>query len=282
MSRATALLNSLHKKEYYSLVATISRIMYLVKGFGFVKVAYKPQFRAYEFKVKGISYFSIGPGWAYSFAYLKEILRNTFCYYYTPQPGDCVVDIGAGLGEETVVMAQQVGCKGKVYSLEANPTTFKAVKYVCMVNNFHWVKPMNLALYNKNELVTIEDDDENYLGNTINSSSQSKKTFEISGQTFDSFVRTNGIGGIDFLKVNIEGAEQFLIGHMHESAASIKNICISCHDFRHTDHNHGEFYVTREKVKAYLLSLNFEVTSRHTGNSATDNYLYAWKSTHRA
>ncbi|HEV8512375.1 MAG TPA: FkbM family methyltransferase, partial [Cyclobacteriaceae bacterium] len=91
----------------------------------------------------------------------------------------------------------------------------------------------------------------------------------------DQLVKENKIERIDFLKSNIEGAEQYLIEGMSESIGMIRNMCISCHDFRQVYHNHGEFYMTKEKVKSFLEANGFEVTVRQSGNRVIDDYLYA-------
>lgn len=257
------------------MLAVISQAMYFVKGFGYVRSTYYPAFRAYEYKVRGVVYLSMGPGWAYSYEYLKDLLLTTYCYQYTPQRGDCVMDIGAGLGEEVVVHALLVGESGSVHALEANPLTYAGLQYLCKENKFTWVVPHHTAIYNMDGDVTIEDDMENYLTNTINVAASKKQGFTVKAKTLDTLVKESNISRIDFLKSNIEGAEQFLIEGMKDSIHLVRNVCISCHDFRHIYHNHGEFYMTKEKVKAFLEEQGFETSVRNTGNRVVDDYIYA-------
>jgi FkbM family methyltransferase len=270
-----AILNYFHRKGFRRFLAAVIGQVYKLKGYKGVITAYHPPFRAYEYVVGGTSFMSLGPGWAYSFDYLKQALVETYCHSYLPQPGDCIVDIGAGLGEETVICASLVGPTGRVHALEANPVTFAGLKYLCERNRFNWVTPHNLAIYNADGEVTIEDDEENYLVNTIGTSNQSKNSFTVQARTLDTLVKENGITCIDFLKSNIEGAEQFLIEGMKDSIHLIKNLCISCHDFRHVYHNHGEFYMTKDKVSAFLKAHGFEIEVRHTGNRVVDDFIYA-------
>jgi FkbM family methyltransferase len=269
----TTILNSLHRKRYFKLLSWICSIGYLLKGRGWVEVKYRPQSRAYLFRVRGITYMSLGPGWAYSFDYLKNQVMNTFCHFYIPKRGDCVVDLGAGLGEEALVIAQLVESSGSVYAIEANPFTFDGLEYACKTNRFDWVKAVNLAIFNKNGMVSIEDNDENYLGNTINMTDN--KSIQVNALTFDSFIGSYQIKNIDFLKVNIEGAEQFLIEGMEKSIHLIKNVCISCHDFRHNFHQEDKFYVTKEKVKSFLTANGFEILKRDPTDPLIDDYVYA-------
>jgi FkbM family methyltransferase len=267
-------LNFLHRKGFRSLLTWISRAAYFLKGYGNVPVYYHPRYRAYEYRVKGTSYLSLGPGWAYSYDYLKNMLQETYCHYYLPKDGDCVVDVGSGLGEEVVIYASLVGKSGTVHALEANPSTYAGLKHMCDQNNFRQVKAHHLAIYKTDGEVTIEDDEENYLVNTINSE-KTEKSFVVKAKTLDSLVKENHITRIDFLKSNIEGAEQYLVDGMKDSLPIILNFCISCHDFRHVYHNHGEFYLTKEKIRAFLEANDFTVTVRHTGDRVVDDYIYA-------
>lgn len=267
------LLNFLDRTPFKRILLPLISLGYWSKGFGFVRARYHPAFRAYQYKVKGTTYMSAGPGWAYSFGYLENSLKNSYCHDYLPKKGDCVVDIGAGLGEETVIYAQLVGDSGKVFAVEANPTVFEGLNFMCLQNKFHWVHPRNVAVYKSDGFVLIEDDKESYLKNTINSSTPG--SVKVPARTFDSIIKENGISTIDFLKVNIEGAEQFLILGMSQSAGIIRNLCISCHDFRQNFHNDGEFYLTKQKVTDFLKSSGFEVKLRNTGNPLVDDYVYA-------
>jgi FkbM family methyltransferase len=267
--------NYLHCKGFRSLLSLISQLAYLLKGFGVVKSSYHTAFRAYEYRVRGITFLSLGPGWAYNFDYLHNALCKSFNYAYLPKSGDCIIDLGAGLGEETAIYAVLVGNTGKIHAVEANPYTYGGLKYMCDQNRFNWVVPHHLAIFNSEGEVTIEDDDQNYLTNTINVNKQKGLGARVRAKTLDSLVRDNGITSIDFLKANIEGAEQFMVEGMKNSVTIIRHLCISCHDFRHTQHKHGEFYMTKSKVIAFLKGNGFEVMTRNTGDALIDDYVYA-------
>lgn len=265
------ILNFIHSTRFRWLLPIISQLVYLLKGNGWVSASYHPDFRAYSYKVRGTTYLSMGPGWASSYDYLEGLIRKSYNHFYLPKTGDCVLDIGAGLGEESIIYAKLVGLQGKVYSLEANPHTFAGLSYLFSENGLNQAKACHIAMYNHDGEVTIEDDAGNYLTNTINAGG----TITVKSRTLDTFVRENKIERIDFLKSNIEGAEQYLIDGMTHSLHIIKNLCISCHDFRHVYHNHGEFYMTKEKIKSFLEQNKFETMVRTTGDRVVDDYIYA-------
>jgi hypothetical protein len=49
-------------------------------------------------------------------------------YLYNPQPGDTIIDVGAGVGVDALSLALLVGNTGRIYSIEANPQTHRARK----------------------------------------------------------------------------------------------------------------------------------------------------------
>ncbi len=55
--------------------------------------------------------------------YRTWVLDN-WCYGHLPQPGDLVIDVGAGVGEEAIVFSQLVGPTGRVIAIEAHPGVF--------------------------------------------------------------------------------------------------------------------------------------------------------------
>ncbi|HEY2460768.1 MAG TPA: FkbM family methyltransferase, partial [Candidatus Acidoferrum sp.] len=71
----------------------------------------------------------------------------------------------------------------------------------------------------------------------------------------------NWINQIDFLKMNIEGAERFALPGMESMIAHIRHICVACHDFR-SNLGHGENFRTRAFVEEFLSNHGFTIVSR--------------------
>lgn len=269
-------LNALHAKGFYKVLSILCSIAYLFKQGKFVRVQYHPQFRAYSFNDGQFIYMSLGPGWAYSRKFLKDQAVINYNFFYFPKPGDVVVDIGAGLGEESLLYAQEVGTEGRVLAIEANPTTYAGLEYAAKKNGLLQLTPVNKALYFKNMEIFIEDNADNYLVNTV-SETKSNNGFSVMGIDFNTLVAEYKLDRIDFLKINIEGAEQYLLASSKENFRRVKHLCISCHDFRENYHQHGQFYVTKEKVKAFLSENGYTIISREPYNNVVDDYLYAVK-----
>lgn len=269
-------LNTLHAKRYYKLLSFICSVAYLLRQGKLVRVQYHSQYRAYSFNDREFVYMSLGPGWAYSRRYLKYQAIVNYNFFYQPKAGDVIVDIGAGLGEESLFYAQEVGPKGRVIAVEANPTTFAGLEYATKRNNLSQLIPINRALYFKNSNVFIEDNADNYLVNTV-SETKGNKGFSVLGIDFNTLIDEYKLDRIDFLKVNIEGAEQYLLSSSRDNFRRVKHLCISCHDFRENYHQHGQFYVTKDKIKNFLVENGYAIIIREPYNNVVDDYLYAEK-----
>ena len=259
----------------WTLLPLIS-LMYWRKGKGLAKVRFHSRFRAWEYRLRGVVYLSPGPGWAYEYNYLTKLLKDTYYKYFTPVPGNCIIDIGAGLGEETLIFAQDVGPTGKIFAIEANPVTAMALEYACRENHFNQVTVLNLAVAAEAGTVEIEDNPQMYVGNTLGRTERTQHTLTVKAMSLDELVAKYDIRQIDLLKSNIEGAEQFLIQGMEKSLGILRQAVISCHDFRHVHNHESEFYVTREKVIRFFEEHGFEVRLNPTGHVVNDDMVYAF------
>jgi len=62
--------------------------------------------------------------------------------------GDCVVDIGAHVGYFTLMAAQLVGWRGKVFAFEPDSTNMRALYANIELNKFENIEPCMMALSN--------------------------------------------------------------------------------------------------------------------------------------
>ena len=68
----------------------------------------------------------------------------------TIKKGDVVLDIGANIGVYTVLFAEIVGDKGRVYAFEPDPKNFALLKKNIEINKYKNVVLINKAVLNKN------------------------------------------------------------------------------------------------------------------------------------
>jgi len=66
------------------------------------------------------------------------------------EKGDTVLDLGSHIGYYTLIAAELVGEKGKVFAFEPKPTNFVLLKKNIKINNYQNVIPVQKAVSNKN------------------------------------------------------------------------------------------------------------------------------------
>jgi FkbM family methyltransferase len=211
--------------------------------------------------------------WYTSYEYLSKHTHDISLYKYQPVKGDVVVDVGAGLGEEAIILSDLVGPQGKVFSIEANPSVFSILKDIVTLNKLQNVTPLHMAVNSEDAPVKIVDVDDTYMTGFVGNKDGANTT-DVEGLRFDSFMDRYHLERIDLLKCNIEGAERFLVDSIRqEYVKRIRNVAIACHDFRYAE-DQNEFFVTKEHVKNFLTTHGFEVETQATGVEYIDDWVY--------
>ncbi len=159
---------------------------------------------------------------------LEAITRDTFFTYYTPRRGDVVVDVGAGVGSETLTLSRLVGDSGRVLAVEAHPETYRCLEELCRRNGLANVSAKQLAVMDQSGPVTMSDSKADIANSVVR---DVDRAIEVPGTSMDELVDVEGLSRIDFLKMNIEGAEALAVQGMQRTLEMTRNLAISCHDF---------------------------------------------------
>lgn len=131
---------------------------------------------------------------------------NHYFYNYELSEGEIVVDAGAYVGVFSMYAGKKVGKKGKVIALEPNPKIYQKLCSNIILNGLEEVViPVNKGLWSfAGELEMVSK-------NAISSISCSRKrhasNVKVSVSTLDSILSELDIDKIDFVKMDIEGAE---------------------------------------------------------------------------
>lgn len=130
---------------------------------------------------------------------------------------DVIFDIGANIGEYTLYAASLINSNGKVYSFEPVQSVFNTLKQNVDLNSHlrNKIICINKGLGNKKAILPIYDEQNNineglfsiHQKNFI----QSKKIQDIEIDTLDNFVNENSIDKIDFIKIDVEGNELYVL-----------------------------------------------------------------------
>jgi FkbM family methyltransferase len=129
------------------------------------------------------------------------------------RPGDVVVDAGANVGVYTVVAAQRVGARGRVYSFEPTPRTFRRLTENVSLNRFENVVCSQLGLSDAPELLELRVsadglDAWNSFGTPAHEGVFSGEAVSVTA--FNGYAREVGLcpGDVTLMKIDVEGWEE--------------------------------------------------------------------------
>ncbi len=134
------------------------------------------------------------------------------------RPGMTCLDVGANIGAITIPMARLVGPQGKVVAFEPNPPIAERLNQNVSGNSFSHVRIESCALSDEPGnlvMATASPHHENQGMSSLVEFSHGDLTSSVTVpvRTLDEYVAAEGIQQIDFIKVDIQGAEpQFLKG----------------------------------------------------------------------
>jgi len=196
--------------------------------------------------------------WTQEVAKWKRAAEEFWCVKYKPQPGDVIIDVGAGIGTDAFYFSPILGEKGKIIAIEANPNTYALLTKMCEWNGLRNVTCRQCAIVDSPKDVLLEDGDYHEANSIAFISSESCGSVLVPGQSLDYLVEKEGLSRIDFIKMNIEGAETLALEGMKQALMLTRHVCIACHDFR-ADCGEGEGFRTRKQVERTLCDLGFRL-----------------------
>jgi FkbM family methyltransferase len=200
---------------------------------------------------------------------LEKLFFDLWMHQYLPKEGDTIVDVGAGTGWETLFFSRSAGVSGRVISIEAHPKTFRCLTKMCKENGLENVTLIQAAIADREGEVQLSDSDEHEANSIVGVAAG----IRVAATTLDSIFRSLGLSRVDFLKMNIEGAERFALLGMGEMAQKTKNVCISCHDFLAEDGGSNELR-TKTDVINFLGAKGFAVSLRESEGRWIRDFVY--------
>jgi FkbM family methyltransferase len=122
-------------------------------------------------------------------------------------PGETTLDIGANLGWFTTLMAERVGTGGRVLAFEPNPKTLRLLRLTARA--YPQVEIVPLALLDCQAEGVVLNIPEDGTGASLCELKAHPKVAEerCSTATLDGFLGSRGIGGVAFVKCDVEGVE---------------------------------------------------------------------------
>jgi FkbM family methyltransferase len=157
--------------------------------------------------------------------------ENEIMEYFNPNEGDTVVDVGAHIGLYSLIAAKRVGPSGKVIAIEPDPENFKILKKNILLNQLSNVEALECAVYStrgKLRLFLPELEQGRTIFNTVmqDRARTSTNFLEVEANTLDNILESINITEVNWIKIDVEGAELEVLKGAVNTLSSNKNIAL--------------------------------------------------------
>ena len=176
---------------------------------------------------------------------------NYYQHFYKVQDKDVVIDAGANCGHLSIFFSKLVGQEGKVFAFEPDKFNIDRILKNVKLNEdlFENIEIKDLLLWNKNEFIDF------YEAGTVGSSAvwipDNEHCVKKEAVRIDDWVKANYIEKLDFIKMDIEGAELEALEGCVETIKTLKpNFAIASY---HVVNNEQTFI----KVEQFFASINY-------------------------
>jgi len=171
---------------------------------------------------------------------------------FTPKEGDVVIDIGAAFGFYTIIGAKRVGTNGKVVAIEALRDSFKMLNRNIKLNRLTNVISLNYAVYSKETKVKLYH---NYSIMRERAGGYTNKYVEASANTLDYLLQLKGITDVNWIKIDVEGAEFEVLKGATNVLSKSKDIALIIEV-----HGPNNYRPILEFLRLYNFKIEFEKT----------------------
>lgn len=132
--------------------------------------------------------------------------------------GDTVVDVGANIGEVSIVLSQHVGSTGQVFAFEPQPRVFQYLLGNLALNRCSNVMARNLALGSTPGVARMSDDKQDDMNRITQAG-----VIEVACSTLDAELPSDSIA---LLKIDVEGSELSVLKGAGDVLA--RAACVNC------------------------------------------------------
>lgn len=168
----------------------------------------------------------------------KQYLLESIC---EPCQGDIVLSVGAFYGETSLWFSEQVGDCGRVYAFEANAQNAWVARCNCKRNDVKNVVIENLCLWSSEEDVYMKSDFDH------SCVSKNPNGIKMKAMTIDAYCEKCHLSKIDYIKMDIEGAEyEVLLGAQNVIKRDKPKLAICVY------HSAEDFIRIPLKIKEYV------------------------------
>ncbi len=140
------------------------------------------------------------------------------------EPGATFIDVGANVGFYSLLALDRVGPTGNVYSFEIDPRPLRCLRKTVAAHGITNLHVVEAAVSDKNGVLS-------YSPKAEHGHNQIDLTGRIRGPTIrsvrlDDWLQENGVSRVDVIKVDVEGAEKFVLAGAKNTIAKFKPLLL--------------------------------------------------------
>jgi len=143
----------------------------------------------------------------------------TYFTSHVLKPGDVFIDVGANIGYFSMLASKCVGEAGKVYAIEAAPSTHELLVRNLALNRMRNVQPVNMAVADRECRVRIRSVDSRNIGKSKVEFTSGDEGGGVIGRPLPAIVGSD-FGRATLIKVDVEGAEGVVLPGILNALAS--------------------------------------------------------------
>ncbi|MFC1938363.1 FkbM family methyltransferase [Chloroflexota bacterium] len=160
--------------------------------------------------------------------FFEVFIHRVYEQFPGPKRGDIVIDVGANVGAFTVKAAKLVGDKGLVVAIEPEPMNLALLQRNIDSHNLNNVKVIRKAVWDKAVKVWLYLSKHSALHSLCYAS---EDRIEVEADCLDNIIAKLGLSHVDFIKIDVEGAEPEALGGAERTltSPSIRLCMEACH-----------------------------------------------------
>jgi len=173
-------------------------------------------------------------------------------------PHSKCIDVGANIGHLSILMAKQAK-EGFVIAIEPVPRIFSFMVENIEINKVENIIPINIAIDEKDGIkeffyIKYSDDQSSFTINEEKFVLKDVRKINVIALRLDKLLELLNIKSVDFLKIDVEGAELLVLKSLGDYIKSVKYIW-----FEFIEKNYSKFGYTLEDIISFLNLNNFSL-----------------------